>query len=90
MSATLHPLHPDVVAVGSTSLTLQAGANRATARSAEFLMGSTLEPGDVVGFELTLDSGFSTWRDTVYVEVADGGDGVRAGCLHSPQIPTAR
>jgi M6 family metalloprotease-like protein len=74
MSATLHPLHPDVAVVGSPSFTFQREANTASARSAEFLIGSALAPGDIVGFELTLDSGFSTWRDTVYVEVAEGGD----------------
>ena len=84
MSLTLHPLHPDVVVLGSTSLAFQGDGFPASARSAEFLMGSALEPGDIVGFELIVDNGFAVWRDTAYVEVAEGGDET------APRVPGLR
>ncbi len=71
----LRSLHPDAVALGSARGSVEASATTARIRSSDFMIQSGVEAGDMLGFELLVRTGsVSLRRDTVYVEVAEGGD----------------
>ena len=70
----LRSLHPEVAALGNTRRSGQASATTTRIRS-EFMIQSGVEPGDMLGFELTVEtSGVAIRKDTVYVEVGEGED----------------
>ena len=71
----LRSLHPDVVALGSVRGRVEVSATAARILSSEFIIQSGAEAGDMLGFELAIDTGgVATRKDTVYVEVAEGRD----------------
>ena len=56
-----------------SNLLFEGGASRSS-HSPEFLVSADVEEGEELAFELEIDSGFGSWRDTLAVEVGLGGD----------------
>ena len=72
----LRSLAPDVVRLSGGHLSFRR-ANRYDQRSAdspEFLVAGAIAAGEALDFELTVQSGFAQWRDTLQVAVAAGSD----------------